>query len=120
MKVSRENDLERLQHILDAAQKALSYGTGLTFEDLKHDELRVLALARLLEIIGEEASKVSTETQSEHIDIPWTQMIGMRNHLIHGYFNVDLNIIWETLVNNLPSLITRLQQIILLLQNQSD
>jgi len=120
MKVSRENDLERLQHMLDAAQKALSYGTGLTFEDLKRDELRVLALARLLEIIGEAASKISSETQVKYTRIPWVQMVGMRNHLIHGYFNVDLNIIWETLNNNLPSLIQSLEEIIADIQNQND
>lgn len=71
MKVSRENDLERLQHMLDAAEKAVAYGAGLDFEQLKQDELRVLALARLLEIIGEAASKVSTETQTTYAQIPW-------------------------------------------------
>ena len=120
MKVSRDNDLERLQHMFDAAQKALSYGTGLTFEELKQDELRVLALARLLEIIGEAASKISPETEAKYTQVPWIQMVGMRNHLIHGYFNVDLNIIWETLINNLPSLIQSLEEIIPLIQDQKD
>ena len=80
----------------------------------------MLGLARLLEIIGEAASKTSPEIQREYVQIPWVQMVGMRNHLIHGYFNVDLNIIWETLSNNLPSLINTLEEIIPLVQNKTD
>lgn len=118
MKVSREHDLERLQHMRDAAHKALAYGTGLTLEEIKQDELRVLALARLLEIIGEAASRISSETTLKYPHVPWAQMVGMRNHLIHGYFNVDLNIIWETLNSNLPSLIPLLENIISSIQSE--
>ena len=118
MKVSREHDLERLQHMRDAAQKALAYGTGRTLEEIKQDELRVLAVARLLEIIGEAASKISLETTSKYSQVPWAQMVGMRNHLIHGYFNIDLSIIWETLNRNLPSLIPSLEEIIASIQSE--
>ena len=71
-----------------------------------------LALVRLIEIIGEAAARVSPEGQREYPSIPWPKIIGMRNRLIHGYDEVDLDVLWDTIEFDLPPLITTLQQIL--------
>jgi len=71
----------------------------------------VRAVIRSIEVIGEAASKISIEFRKEHPDVPWQKIIGMRNRLIHGYFDIDYNIIWQTVKENLPPLIEQLQSI---------
>jgi len=71
-----------------------------------------LALVRLIEIIGEAAGRVSQEGQNKHSSIPWFQIIGMRNRLIHGYDQVDLNLLWDTIEIDLPPLISKLENIL--------
>lgn len=66
---------------------------------------------RRLEIIGEAANRVSAETKQKHPDLPWTEMIGMRNMMIHEYDNLDFEIVWETVQRDLPVLIKKLQVI---------
>jgi uncharacterized protein with HEPN domain len=72
----------------------------------------VLALVKDIEIIGEAASKVSQECQNEHPQIPWHAIIGMRNHLIHAYFNIDLDQVWSTIQGDLHPLIAQLKAVI--------
>jgi len=74
-----------------------------------------LALTRLVEIIGEAAARVSAQTREQYTDIPWIEMIGLRNRLIHGYDAVDLDILWDILHEDLPPLIQRLR---VLLENE--
>ncbi|MBE2184581.1 MAG: DUF86 domain-containing protein [Anaerolineae bacterium] len=112
MRVSKENDVIRLQHMLEAAAKAQMMGEGQTRESLETDEMRLLAIAQLLTIIGEAASKVTIERQQQFTQIPWSQIISMRNRLIHGYFEIDLDIVVDTLDSNLPTLITMLNDAI--------
>ena len=76
------------------------------------DRLLGLALVRLMEIIGEAANRVSLEYQSRHLSIPWSQIISLRNRLIHGYDAVDMDILWEILNQDLPGLIDELKTII--------
>ncbi len=71
-----------------------------------------LALIRLVEIVGEASARVSSEIQTKHPSIPWPQVIGMRNRLIHGYDSVDLDILWDTIVVDLPPLIAELGKIL--------
>ena len=72
----------------------------------------VLSLVKDIEIVGEAASKVSLETRERCGGIPWLDIIDMRNHLIHAYFDVDLNIVWNTITKDLPPLIKELEKII--------
>lgn len=102
-------DEDRLRHMLEAASKASGLIEGLTPADLKGDELRSLALTHLLEILGEAAKGVSEETRVKYPQLPWTQMAATRDRLIHGYFSVDLDIIWEIVEHDLPSLIVSLE-----------
>jgi uncharacterized protein with HEPN domain len=104
-------DTVRLRHMLDHAREAVSLAQSKTRSDLDQDRLLQLALVRLIEIVGEAASRVTRETQSQYPQILWPQVIGMRNRLVHGYDSVDYNILWQTIERDLPSLITNLQQI---------
>ena len=105
-----ESDRTRLQHMLDAATEALSFVEGKTREDLSRNRLLALALTREIEIIGEAASKVSAECKANLAGIPWNMVIGIRNRLIHAYFDVNLNAIWSTATLDLPELIRELEK----------
>lgn len=72
----------------------------------------MLALTRLLEILGEAAKGVSAETRACHPQLPWSQMAATRDCLIHGYFSVDLDIIWEIIGHDLPPLISALESLV--------
>jgi uncharacterized protein with HEPN domain len=106
------NDLVRVRHILDAARQALAFMRGRARADLDQDAMLSLALVRLLEIIGEAARGVSATTRELHRGIAWNQMAGMRDRLIHGYFDVNLDIVWQTINQDLPPLIAQLERIL--------
>ncbi|MEW6382048.1 MAG: DUF86 domain-containing protein [bacterium] len=106
------NDIIRLHHMLDAAQEAVDLFRGRTREDLDGDRMLNLSLVRLLEIIGEAAKGVSPAFRDAHPDIPWKKMVGMRDRLIHGYFDVNLDIVKETVIEDLPPLVAQLEKII--------
>lgn len=106
-----EPDRIRLQHMLDAARIAVRSAEGRRREDLDNQEdLMVHGLVRLVGVIGEAANRVSDAAQSDLGDIPWPDVIGMRNRLVHGYFDIDLDILWATVQTSLPELIQRLER----------
>ncbi len=105
------DDLTRLGHIIDAAETALRFVEGKNRSELDTHELLGLALVRLLEVVGEAAGGISEEFRTRYPDIPWRQMSGMRNRLIHGYFAVNTNLVWETVTGELPPLILKLQKV---------
>jgi len=83
---------------------ALKMASGRNRQDLTSDSMLALALTRCLEILGEAASKLSDEVRPQFPGIPFAKMISMRNRLIHAYFDVDLDIVWTTVSEDLPSL----------------
>lgn len=91
-------DLVRLQHMMEAAEEIKSFASGKRREDLDQDRILSLSIVRLLEIIGEAANKVSDEIRLKYKAVPWEAIIGTRNRLIHAYFDVDLDIVWETVL----------------------
>ncbi len=103
------DDAARLHHILESARKAVRFTQGKSAEDLIGDEVLSLAIIRLLEVIGEGAAGISPKFKATHAEIPWRQMSAMRNHLIHGYFDVEPRLVWETVVADLPMLIEQVQ-----------
>ena len=109
----RKDDLIRLRHMLDAAGEALSFVKGKTRTELDTNRMLVLSLVKEIEIIGEAASKVSAETKSKNARIPWEDIIDMRNHLTHAYFDVDLDIVWDTVTKDLPPLVAELEKVVL-------
>src|SRR2546423_232140 len=101
-----------LRHMLDHAKEAVSFARGRTRADLDADRLLNLALTRLLEITVEAASRVPEDVRERHPEIPWPQIVGLRNRLIHGYDSVDLNVLWQIVTSDLPPLIVSLESII--------
>ena len=91
-----QHDLIRVRHMLAASKEAIEFAAGKTRQNLQKDRIRVLAIIKSIEIIGEAASKVTEEFKSENKYIPWNDIISMRNRLIHAYFDVDLDIVWQT------------------------
>ncbi len=96
--------------MIDAAGKAVAFVRGESRGALNTDEKLSLALVRLVEILGEAASKVTATTQNRYPGIPWGDIIGTRNRLIHGYDSVNLDILWQIATVDLPLLIPRLQE----------
>jgi uncharacterized protein with HEPN domain len=101
-----------LLDILIAARRARRFLEDLTWEEFVDSELHQDAVMRPLAIIGEAARQVSQETRDAHPELPWPQMAGMRNRLIHEYFRVDLATVWETVKNDLPPLIAVLEHLV--------
>ena len=108
----KHDDRISLQHMLDHAREAVDMIAGKRFEDLGMERMLELALVRLVEIIGEAAGRVSPSGQGKYPEIPWREIIGMRNRLIHGYDSFDLNVLWDTIETDLPPLITQLENIL--------
>lgn len=106
------DDRVRLLHALDAARRAVSSTEGWGRDRLNPEELPTLGLIRLLEVLGEATSHVSSELQDAHPEVPWKAMKGLRNRLSHGYFEVNLDIVWETLRSDLPQLILALESVL--------
>jgi len=108
----RRDDLVRLTHMLQAAKDAMEFAKGKSREDLNNDRMLVLSLVKSIEIIGEAAAKVSAETRRQARQIPWKDIVAMRNRLIHVYYSIDLDRVWDTVRADLPPLIAKLQEII--------
>ena len=104
----------RVQHMLDAAKKAQEFLVGRTRDDLSTNDMLALALVRLLEIIGEAAKNVPTEIREAFPQIPWSLVARTRDRLAHGYFDINLDRVWEMVSNDLPPLIKALEAIPLL------
>lgn len=96
--------------MLSHAEEALQMVRGRARRDLDADRQLNLALVRLMEIVGEAATRVSPETRGACPAVPWLDITGLRNRLIHGYDRVDLNILWHILQNDLPPLIAELRR----------
>src|ERR1022692_197277 len=102
-----DRDKLYLQHIVQAVEKILSYTNSLTRDEFKHNMLIQDATIRELEIIGEAARLISEATKRAHPDIPWYEISGMRNRLIHEYFGVDLAVVWKTVTEDLEILVEK-------------
>jgi uncharacterized protein with HEPN domain len=106
----KPRDDGRLQDMLESARKTVRFAQGKSRSDLDTDELLSLGLVRLIEIIGEAAKNVSEPTKLTHSEIPWRQIAATRDRLIHAYSYIDLDIIWDIVQNDMPSLISSLER----------
>ena len=97
--------------MLDASNEVLSFAQGKDRSALDTDRKLTLAIIKSIEIVGEAASKISQECRVEFPQIPWANIITMRNRLIHAYFEIDLDILWETITEDIPPLIEELEKI---------
>ena len=107
-----KEDSVRLRHMLDASLEAIGFAEGKNRSDLDTDRQLVLSLVRSIEVVGEAASKVSAECRTQYPQIDWADMVGMRNRLIHAYFDINLTIVWRTVTEELPVLISELESIL--------
>lgn len=104
----RHDDAYLLDMLL-AAREARKFATDLTFEAFERNRMAQLAILKAVEMVGEAASRISPEGKEAHAEIPWTGIVGMRNRLVHGYFNVNLKRVWETVQGDIPRLIPQLE-----------
>ncbi len=98
--------------MLDHSIEAVSLIRDKNRTDLDNDRVLSLALIRLLEIIGEAANRIPKNERKNYADIPWPQIISLRNRLIHGYDSVDMEILWQIVSNDLPALISTLEDVL--------
>lgn len=109
-------DLVRFYHMLDCAKTISQFAGNKQRQDLDCDRFFASAIMREFEVLGEAASAISIETRSRFPGIPWKAVIGMRNQLIHAYFDIDHDIVWKTIHTALPDLIPQIEQAITILQ----
>ena len=98
--------------MLDAGQEAVRSARARSRSDLDHDRVWALGIVKCIEIVGEAASRVSSETRQRFPEIPWMQVVGMRNRLVHAYFDLDLDQIWNAITQDLPPLLMALQDVL--------
>jgi len=105
-------DLIRIQHMIEAAEEAVGYCANISRESLEAEHLTTLGIIKCIEIVGEAASRVSLQTRESVSEVPWELIVGMRNRLVHVYFDVDMDQVWTTVKVDLPDLIERLKNAI--------
>ena len=110
--MSRHEDLLRLGHMLDHAREAVAMVRGQKRADLDSDRKLNLSLVRLVEIVGEAASRVSPAGRERAPGLDWKRIVGMRNRIVHGYDSVDFDILWDTIQIDLPPLVEELEKLL--------
>jgi uncharacterized protein with HEPN domain len=110
--MSRRDDVVRLRDMLDAAQAAVRVLGGHSAEELEVTEVLALAVSHAVEIVGEAASRLSRSFCDAHPQIPWSEITGMRHRIVHDYFAVDYQRLWDTVRGDLPPLIEQLERLL--------
>jgi uncharacterized protein with HEPN domain len=98
--------------MIEAAEAACSFISGRTRPDLDSDRMLLFALVRAIEIVGEAAGRLSAPTREVAKDIPWSLIVAMRNRLIHAYFDIDHQVVWKTVTEELPQLLPKLRDLL--------
>lgn len=111
--MSQRDDQVYIGHMIDTANKAINFVAGLSREDFDNNEPLRLAVTHLLQIIGEAARRVSLEFRNAHPEIPWKAIVGMRSKVVHDYLNVDEDVVWDTVKNDLAPLVLELEKLLL-------
>ena len=96
--------IDYLKDTLDAIEKATMFVEGMDYEEFSRDAKSVYAVIRALEIVGEATKKIPQEVKNNHTEIPWREIAGMRDKLIHDYFGVNLVVVWKAVYEDLPGI----------------
>ena len=99
-----KDDLAYIEHILDCIRKINKFSNGLSLKEFKTNEMAQDAIIRNIEIIGEASKKISKDTKQTYYKIPWKEIAGMRDKLIHDYLGVDVVVVWKTIHQDIPTL----------------
>jgi uncharacterized protein with HEPN domain len=110
--MSQRDDAVPSRHMLEHAREARALVSGRTREELRSNRMLQLALTRLVEIVGEAAGRVSPETQARFPRVPWREAIATRHRITHGYDVVDYEILWDTVQDDFPPLVSALEQML--------
>jgi uncharacterized protein with HEPN domain len=105
-----QRDDVRLNHMREAAGKAIAFSRDRSREDLDTDEILRLALTKLVEIVGEAAKHASADIRSQYPNAPWDEAARMRDRLVHHYFDINLDVLWSTVTEDLPALLKSLEE----------
>lgn len=106
-----KDDLAYIEHILDCIRKIREFTSGLSLKDFSVNELVQDAVIRNIEIIGEASKKISSDTKQIYYEIPWKEIAGMRDKLIHDYLGVDVEVVWRTITEDIPTLEKQIKEI---------
>ncbi|MXZ13827.1 MAG: DUF86 domain-containing protein [Candidatus Dadabacteria bacterium] len=109
----QRDEVAYLLDMLHAAQDVEEFASDLTFHQFEESRLHQNAILKSIEVIGEATTHITEETRLAHAEIPWQKIVGMRNHLVHGYFQIDLEQVWNTVQQDIPSLIHILKLLVL-------
>jgi uncharacterized protein with HEPN domain len=104
----KKDDTVYIQHILDAIHRVQEYIGGTDNAGFRNNKMLQAAVCREIEIIGEASKRLSKSFKAKHPDIPWKAVAGMRDKLIHDYFGIDYNAVWDTAIKDIPFLSSRL------------
>ena len=107
-----ERDAAHLWDMRQAARDALALARDVTLEELRHSRFHQYALAKAIELVGESAGRVSVPFRDSHPQIPWKEIVGMRNRLVHDYHRIDFNVVWDVVSHDLPGLVEALDALV--------
>ncbi|MCR4560245.1 MAG: DUF86 domain-containing protein [Bacteroidales bacterium] len=103
-------DKERLEHIIQAVERIKRYTKGISYESFIADDMIYYAVVKNIEIIGEAANMLTSDFQAAHPETPWKMIKGMRNYIVHEYFQIDNNVVWSVVTKNLSELETQISK----------
>jgi len=106
-----KDDLAFIKHLLDSINAIEEFSKNMNKDKLMSDRLKRSAIVREIEIIGEAVKNISESLKNKHPEIEWKEIVGTRDKMIHHYFGVDLNIVWDIIKINLPDLKTKILKI---------
>ncbi len=110
--MAKHSYIDYLRDTLEAVKKAIQFVAGMSFEEFSQDDKSIYAVIRALEIIGEATKKIPQDVKDSYNEIPWREIAGMRDKLIHDYFGVNLMVVWKAVSEDLPQIEPKLRDML--------